>query len=67
MCGACKQKDSWRPPPNISLVMGLMIGTNTYQSLVQCIKSGLDVYLFPETLKGFERLIQAVEQMKSKK
>ncbi len=43
-------------------MIGLASRVSSEERVVQCIKSGLDVYLFPETLKDFERLIQAVEQ-----
>jgi beta-N-acetylhexosaminidase len=43
-------------------MIGLASRVPSEERVVQCIKSGLDVYLFPDTLKDFERLIQAVEQ-----
>ena len=43
-------------------MIGLTSRVSREERVVQCIKSGLDVYLFPDTLKDFERLIQAVEQ-----
>jgi beta-N-acetylhexosaminidase len=43
-------------------MIGVASRVSSEERVVQCIKSGLDVYLFPETLKDFERLIQAVEQ-----
>jgi beta-N-acetylhexosaminidase len=42
-------------------MIGLTSRSSSEERVVQCIKSGLDVYLFPETLKDFERLVQAVE------
>jgi len=43
-------------------MIGLTTRISSEERVVQSIKSGLDVYLFSETLKDFERLIQAVEQ-----
>jgi beta-N-acetylhexosaminidase len=42
-------------------MIGLTSRISSEERVVQCIKSGLDVYLFPDTLKDFERLVQAVE------
>jgi len=43
-------------------MIGVTSRVSSEERVVQCIKSGLDVYLFPDTIKDFERLIQAVEQ-----
>jgi beta-N-acetylhexosaminidase len=43
-------------------MIGIGSRVSSEARVVQCINAGLDVYLFPETLKDFERLIQAVEQ-----
>ena len=43
-------------------MIGLASRVSSQERVVQCIKSGVDVYLFPDTLEDFERLIQAVEQ-----
>ena len=45
-----------------SEMIGISSRVSREERVVQCIKAGLDVYLFPDTLKDFERLIQAVEQ-----
>ena len=45
-----------------SAMIGIASRVSSEERIVQCINAGLDVYLFPETLKDFERLIQAVEQ-----
>jgi beta-N-acetylhexosaminidase len=45
-----------------SAMIGLTSRVSGEERVVQCIKSGVDVYLFPETLEDFERLMQAVEQ-----
>lgn len=42
-------------------MIGLASRISSEKRVVQSIKSGLDVYLFPDTLKDFERLIRAVE------
>jgi beta-N-acetylhexosaminidase len=42
-------------------MIGLTSRVSSEERVVQCIHSGLDVYLFPETRKDFERLVQAVE------
>jgi beta-N-acetylhexosaminidase len=42
-------------------MIGLTTRVPSDERVVQCIQSGLDVYLFADTLKDFERLIQAVE------
>jgi hypothetical protein len=43
-------------------MIGLASRVPGEERAVRCIKAGLDVYLFPDTLKDFERLVQAVEQ-----
>ncbi|MBN1219867.1 MAG: hypothetical protein JXM69_13140 [Anaerolineae bacterium] len=43
-------------------MIGLASRVSREERVVQCIKAGLDVYLFPDTHKDFERLVQAVEQ-----
>ena len=43
-------------------MIGLTSRVSSEERVVQCIESGVDVYLFPETREDFERLIQAVEQ-----
>jgi len=43
-------------------MIGLTSRVSSEERVVQCIKSGVDVYLFPDTREDFERLIQAVEQ-----
>ena len=45
-----------------SEMIGLTTRISSDKRAVQCIESGLDVYLFPDTLKDYERLIRAVEQ-----
>jgi beta-N-acetylhexosaminidase len=45
-----------------SAMIGLASRVSSEERVVSCIKAGLDVYLFPETLQDFERLVQAVEQ-----
>jgi beta-N-acetylhexosaminidase len=42
-------------------MIGLSSRLPSHERAVQSIKSGLDVYLFPETLKDYERLLQAVK------
>jgi beta-N-acetylhexosaminidase len=42
-------------------MIGMTSRVSTEERIVQSIKAGLDVYLFPDTLKDFERLVQAVE------
>jgi hypothetical protein len=41
---------------------GLTSRASSEERVVECIRSGIDVYLLPETREDFERLIQAVEQ-----
>ncbi len=43
-------------------MIGMTSRVPTEERAVASIKAGLDVYLFPDTLKDFERLVQAVEQ-----
>jgi beta-N-acetylhexosaminidase len=43
-------------------MIGIASRVSSEERVVQCIKSGVDVYLFPDTLQDFERLLQAVEQ-----
>lgn len=43
-------------------MIGVASRVSSEERVVQCIKAGLDMYLFPETPKDFEQLIQAVEQ-----
>ncbi len=45
-----------------SPMIGLSSRVSSQERAVQNIKSGLDIYLFPDTLNDFERLIRAVEQ-----
>ena len=42
-------------------MIGLSSRLPSAERAVQSIKSGLDVYLFPETFKDYERLLQAVK------
>ena len=44
-----------------SAMIGLSSRLPSDERVVQCIKSGLDVYLFPETLLDYERLLQALK------
>jgi len=42
-------------------MIGLTTRVPTAERVVQCIKAGCDVYLFPETLPDYERLLAAVK------
>jgi beta-N-acetylhexosaminidase len=42
-------------------MIGITSRVSSNEQVVQCVQSGLDLYLFPETIKDYERLIQAVE------
>ncbi len=44
-----------------SAMLGLSTRVASEERVVQSIKSGLDVYLFPEAIKDYERLIEAVK------
>jgi len=43
-------------------MIGLSTRVPSDERVVQTIKAGMDVYLFPETLDDYERLLQAVKQ-----
>jgi beta-N-acetylhexosaminidase len=43
-------------------MIGLASRVSSEERVVQCIKSGIDVYLFPETREDYQRLIRAVER-----
>lgn len=43
-------------------MIGMASRVPSAERAVESIKAGLDMYLFPDTLKDFERLVQAVEQ-----
>jgi beta-N-acetylhexosaminidase len=43
-------------------MIGLTSRASSEERVVECIRSGVDVYLFPETREDFQRLLQAVEQ-----
>jgi beta-N-acetylhexosaminidase len=45
-------------------MIGLTSRISSDEQVVECIKSGLDLYLFPETVKDYERLLQAVKSGK---
>ena len=42
-------------------MIGLTTRVPTAQRVVECIKAGCDVYLFPETVEDYERLLGAVK------
>src|SRR5262249_32624720 len=42
-------------------MIGLTTRVSTAERVVECIKAGCDVYLFPETIQDYERLLQAVK------
>ena len=42
-------------------MVGLTSRISKEQQAVECIKSGLDLYLFPDTLNDYERLLKAVK------
>ncbi|MCB0090042.1 MAG: hypothetical protein KDE54_19185, partial [Caldilineaceae bacterium] len=42
-------------------MIGMTTRVATNQRVVECIKAGCDVYLFPETIADYERLLDAVE------
>jgi beta-N-acetylhexosaminidase len=43
-------------------MIGIASRIASEKRVVQCIKSGLDVYLFPDTINDFKRLTRAVQQ-----
>jgi beta-N-acetylhexosaminidase len=43
-------------------MIGLASRISSAERVVYCIKSGLDVYLFPDTLNDYERLLRAVKE-----
>lgn len=43
-------------------MIGMTSRVPTAERAVESIRAGVDMYLFPDTIKDFERLVQAVEQ-----
>lgn len=43
-------------------MIGMASRVPTEERAVESIRAGVDMYLFPDTIKDFERLVQAVEQ-----